>query len=150
NIHPYGEYMRRLEGTEKIKQAFSVPVEEGNYDPEWWLEMIQGFENEPEGGKRCDICFSVRLKQAAKYAKDNGFDCFTTTMTISPYKDAEKINSIGREFAKKFGISWVPSDFKKDEGFRKASEMGQELGLYWQKYCGCFYSVRSNIASPKE
>ncbi len=150
NIHPYGEYVRRLDGAEKVKQELSVPLEEGAYDVEWWLEMIQGFENEPEGGRRCDICYSVRLKQAAKYAKENGFDLFTTTMTLSEHKDAAKINSIGERFAKKFGISWVHSDFKKRDGFLNSTRMSKEMGLYRQSYCGCFYSVRSSIASPKE
>jgi predicted adenine nucleotide alpha hydrolase (AANH) superfamily ATPase len=119
NVHPYGEYI----------------VDD-------WLGHIAGFEEEPEGGKRCGICFSIRLKRTAEYAKKNGFDCFTTTLSISPHKNSDVINSLGEELAKKHGVSWVHSDFKKKDGFKRSSEMSKKIGLYRQKYCGCFYSVK--------
>jgi len=141
NIHPYSEYVRRLDSTKKVAEELGVELVEGDYDVEQWLGMIRGLEEEPEGGKRCRICFSMRLDAVAQYAADNGFDCFTTTMTISPHKDSELINSIGERVALKHGVEWVHSDFKKKDGFRKSVSMSKELGLYRQKYCGCFYSI---------
>jgi predicted adenine nucleotide alpha hydrolase (AANH) superfamily ATPase len=150
NVHPYGEYVRRLGNSQKVGERLGVGVEEGSYDVNGWLKEIECFEEEPEGGRRCKLCFAMRLRGAAEYAKKNGFDCFTTTMTISPHKDSDVINEIGRKLADEFGIEWVHSDFKKKDGFRKSTEMSKDMGLYRQKYCGCFYSVNSSIASPKE
>ena len=142
NIHPYGEYCKRLENEEKVAEHFGVKVVEGEYSVHHWLDLISGFEEEPEGGRRCKICFMQRLKKTAEYAKEKGFDCFTTTMSISPHKDSELINNIGEQFAKTFGVEWVHSDFKKKEGFRKSVSMSKKLGLYRQERCGCFYSVK--------
>ncbi|MBU2561964.1 MAG: epoxyqueuosine reductase QueH [Nanoarchaeota archaeon] len=143
NIHPSGEYYKRYENALKASKELGVPVIEGAYSPQEWLEMIKGFEEEPEGGTRCKICFSIRLAETARYAKLHGFDAFTTTMTISPHKDADVINKLGAELAKKHRISWVHSDFKKNDGFRKSTELSKKMGLYRQNYCGCFYSVRA-------
>lgn len=142
NIHPYGEYERRLEEAGRVAAEFEVPIIDEEYPVDDWLEMIKGFENDKEGGTRCRLCFVMRLEQVAKHAKENGFDCFTTTMTISPHKDSEKINEIGERMAQKHGVEWVHSDFKEDKGFQKSVELSNKLGLYRQKYCGCFYSVR--------
>jgi predicted adenine nucleotide alpha hydrolase (AANH) superfamily ATPase len=142
NIHPYGEFERRLENALKVGKELGVPVVEAEYEPEDWLEAIKGFEEEPEWGRRCKICFSMRLKRAAEYAKKKGFDCFTTTMTISPHKDAKLINETGEGWGKKYKVAWVHSDFKKNDGFKKSTEMSRKMGLYRQNYCGCFYSVR--------
>lgn len=150
NVHPYGEYVKRLENAQKVGAEMGVDVEEGEYDADGWLEQISGFEEEPEGGKRCLICFSMRLQETARHAKEKGFDCFTTTLTISPHKDSAVVNRIGEDLAQRFGVEWVHSDFKKKDGFRKSTEMSKEMGLYRQRYCGCFYSVKSSIASPKE
>ncbi len=145
NIHPCGEYEKRLEECKRVAEHLGLSIEEGTYDVERWLEMISGFEEAPEGGTRCRLCFSIRLDEVARYAKEKGFDCFTTTMTISPHKDSTKINEIGERVALKQGVSWVHSDFKKQDGFRKSVELSNKLGLYRQKYCGCFYSVRPDI-----
>jgi predicted adenine nucleotide alpha hydrolase (AANH) superfamily ATPase len=143
NIHPYAEYDKRLENALKVGKELGVPVIEAEYDPERWVELIAGFEEEPEGGKRCRICFSMRLARTAEYAAANGFDAFTTTMTISPHKDEKTINEIGAELAKKHKVAWVHSDFKKKDGFKKSGEISKKMGLYRQNYCGCFYSVRT-------
>jgi predicted adenine nucleotide alpha hydrolase (AANH) superfamily ATPase len=140
NIHPQSEYFRRLEAAEKVSKHFKVPLKEGGFDVEDWLELIQGFENAPEGGKRCDICFYMRLEETAKFAKENKFDLFTTTLSVSPHKDSDTINRLGRMLGKKHGIAWLKSDFKKNNGFKKSIELSKELALYRQNYCGCFYS----------
>jgi predicted adenine nucleotide alpha hydrolase (AANH) superfamily ATPase len=150
NIHPEGEYLRRLANAKKVGDFFKVPLTEADYDVDGWLERIAGMESEPEGGKRCSVCFADRLAATAKYAKEHGFDCFTTTLSISPHKDEKKINAIGEQLAKKHKINWLHSDFKKNDGFKKSIEMSKDLDLYRQKYCGCFYSVKSSIASPNE
>lgn len=139
NIHPQSEYFRRLEAAEKVSKHFRVPLKEGNFDVEDWLELIQSFEEAPEGGKRCNICFYMRLEETAKFAKENNFDMFTTTLSISPHKNSETINRLGKMFGKKYCITWLESDFKKNDGFKKSIELSKELGLYRQIYCGCFY-----------
>ncbi|MFC1741496.1 epoxyqueuosine reductase QueH [Nanoarchaeota archaeon] len=146
NIHPYGEYVKRLEDGEKVGALLGVPLVEGEYDPDAWIDLVQGLEEEPEGGRRCGVCFSMRIARAAEHAAENGFDCFTTTMTVSPHKDTGKINSIGENIASKHGVSWLHSDFKKKDGFRKSVAMSDEMGLYRQKHCGCFYSVKPGSA----
>ncbi len=140
NIHPYGEYDARLEAGEEVAKQLGVELIEGAYDAERWLKMVEGFENQPEGGKRCYICFAERLKRTAEYAKENGFDVFTTTMTISPHKDADVINRIGKYHSEKIGIEWLESNFKKKDGFKKSGEMSRKMGLYRQESCGCIYS----------
>ena len=150
NIHPSGEYYIRYENAQKVGKVLGVPIVEGQYSPEEWLDVVQGLEQEPEGGRRCTACFGIMLAETARYAKANGFDAFTTTLTISPHKDAGLINEMGESLASKHGLSWVHSDFKKKDGFRKSAEISRKMGLYRQDYCGCFYSVRSSIASPNE
>jgi predicted adenine nucleotide alpha hydrolase (AANH) superfamily ATPase len=142
NIHPAGEYERRLDCAKKVGGFLEVPLIEGEYAVDAWLDMIAGFESEPEGGKRCVICFADRLAATAKHAKENGFDCFTTTLMISPGKDVKKINALGENLAKKHKVKWVHSDLKKLCGSKDSAKMGKTLNLYSQKYCGCFYSVR--------
>ena len=150
NIHPSGEYYLRLEAGKKVASELGVEFIEGKYDVDEWLGLIAGHEEAPEGGRRCEICFMARLKEVAHYAGENGYDCVTTTMTISPHKDADKINKIGKHYCDDAGVEWIHSNFKKEDGFRKSSEMSAKMGLYRQKFCGCFYSRDNNIASPKE
>ncbi len=150
NIHPSGEHTKRFENARKVSKELNIPMIEGAYSPEEWLKMITGYEEEPEGGKRCKICFSIRLAESARYAKEHGFQCFTTTMTISPHKDSDVINRLGEHLAGQHKLEWVTSDFKQNDGFKKSIEMSKKMELYRQKYCGCFYSVNNNIASPKE
>lgn len=119
-----------------------VKVVEGKYDPENYLEAVRGLEGEPEGGARCAVCFRIRLEEAARYAKDNGFDGFTTTLTVSPHKNYRVISEIGREVAEKAGIEYYPFDFKKKDGFLHSIRLSKAYGLYRQDYCGCGFSKR--------
>jgi predicted adenine nucleotide alpha hydrolase (AANH) superfamily ATPase len=105
-----------------------------------WLSLTEGYEDEPEGGKRCEICYAMRLEETAKFAREEGFDSFGAVLTISPHKDARKINKIGKEIGEKYSVPFLESDFKKEDGFKKSVEMSKNLGLYRQDYCGCIYS----------
>ncbi len=132
---------RKNELLRLVREAgFPVKVEVLEHDPENFYENVKGLENEPEGGKRCFICYELRLRRAAMYASDNGFDYFTTTLSISPLKNAEKINEIGQKLAEEYGIRHLPSDFKKKNGYLRSIELSKEYGLYRQDYCGCVYS----------
>lgn len=146
NIAPEEEYRMRVEEQKKLieQMRFRHPVSfiEGNYDPERFYEMAKGLEKVPEGGERCFGCFRLRLEETAKEALKGKFDYFTTTLTISPLKNAEKLNEIGIEVAEKYGISWLPSDFKKKNGYKRSTELSAEYGLYRQNYCGCVFSKR--------
>lgn len=134
NIQPQEEYQKRLSDARLIAERTGLELIEGRYEPERWNDQVKGHENEPEGGERCNICYRMRLQETAKNAE--GFDIIGTTLTISPYKDADKINSIGREI----GIPFLESNFKKKDGYRKSIEHSRMHGLYRQDYCGCLYS----------
>ncbi|MGN0709672.1 MAG: epoxyqueuosine reductase QueH, partial [Anaerovoracaceae bacterium] len=120
-----------------------VSFVEGDYFPEEYLELVKGFENEPEGGRRCTICFTQRLRAAASYALGHGYDCFTTTLTVSPYKNYPLISSIGKKTADELGIRYLDMDFKKKAGFEKSVKLSKAYGLYRQNYCGCDFSKRT-------
>ncbi len=107
------------------------------YDPQSFEEMAKGLEDEPEGGKRCPKCYELRMRKAAKYAAENRFDYFTTTLSISPYKNADWINAIGEKLEKEYGVKHLPSDFKKKDGYKRSIELSREYELYRQEYCGC-------------
>ena len=113
---------------------------EAPYDPEAYLAAVKGMEDLPEGGERCTVCFRLRLKRTAEEAARGGYDYFTTTLTISPLKDAERLNRIGEEAAREAGAVWLPSDFKKRDGYKRSIELSNEFGLYRQNYCGCVFS----------
>ena len=119
-----------------------VKVIEGNYDPDNYLKAVKGLEGEPEGGARCAVCFRMRLMEAAKYAKEHGFDGFTTTLTVSPHKNYRVISEIGQEIAEEVGIEYYPFDFKKKDGFLHSIKLSKAYGLYRQDYCGCRFSKR--------
>ncbi len=140
NIHPRGEYERRLTTARAYAEKIGLELLEGEYDNDGWMAATKGFENEPEGGARCAICYRLRLEETAKRAKRMGCDYFTTTLTISPRKRADVINPIGVEMAGKYGIDFHAEDFKKKEGFKHSVEMSKQQGLYRQDYCGCLYS----------
>lgn len=140
NIHPELEYKRRLEELIKFAGIKKYPliIEE---DPhEFWFHRIKGLEKEKEGGKRCEECFKMRLEKTAFYAMQNGFDCFTTVLTISPHKNSSKINQIGKNIAEKYNIAFLEENFKKKDGFKKSIKLSEEYGFYRQSYCGCIYS----------
>lgn len=146
NIYPEEEYRARAKEQARLisEMDFENPVyfEEGSYEPERFFEMSKGLENVKEGGERCFKCFELRLREAAEMAKKGGYDYFTTTLTISPLKNAQKLNEIGEHLGKEYGISHLPSDFKKKNGYKRSTELSAEHQLYRQNYCGCVYSKR--------
>jgi predicted adenine nucleotide alpha hydrolase (AANH) superfamily ATPase len=139
NIYPREEYDRRLEATRTVAEKLGFPLETGPYDSDDWFRETESLKNEPEGGKRCEVCFRLRLEKTHKYLLDSGLDAFTTTLTISPRKKADTVNRIGGEIG---GERFLKRDFKKKAGFQKANELAEELRLYRQNYCGCIYSIR--------
>ena len=139
NIHPLEEYERRLEVAYKVAKELNFLLEVPSYIPEEWFEKTNSLENEPEGGKRCRVCFRLRLKKAYLYLQDYGWDAFTTTLTVSPRKSADMINQIGQEISRD---KFLVRDFKKEEGFQRAVELAKKWALYRQNYCGCLYSMR--------
>lgn len=142
NIHPEEEYLRRLEAFRILCKEVDITCIEGEYEVFKWFESIKGHEGEPEGGKRCNICFRFRLNATASLAAGLGADYFTTTHTVSPHKDASGINHIGRELSSQYGIDFLEADFKKNNGFKKSVDLSRDLGLYRQHYCGCVFSFR--------
>lgn len=141
NVHPRDEYLRRLQGAATASRAKGIPIWVPLYDPESWLASVKGTENEPEGGKRCEICFSIRLAATARLAGLVSFDAFATTLTISPRKDATRINEIGEQLASSSSVSYLPSDFKKQHGFQHSIQKSKAMRLYRQRYCGCCFSL---------
>ncbi|WP_026507549.1 epoxyqueuosine reductase QueH [Butyrivibrio sp. MC2013] len=131
---------RDFEGMNSDENASLISFMEGKYDPENWLSAVKGMEDIPEGGDRCTKCFMLRLDEAGRVAAEGGFDLFTTTLTISPLKNADKLNLAGREAADKYGIFFLPSDFKKKNGYKRSIELSKRFDLYRQDYCGCAYS----------
>ncbi len=140
NIHPEREYKKRLEETRRLAKEWGFKLYEGRYNTEDWFRETKGLEGEPEGGRRCEVCYRIRLEKTAEFGKEMGFDSFTTTLTISPHKPAGVIHKIGEEIGKRYGIKFLKEDFKKRDGFKKSVELSKELGLYRQVYCGCEYS----------
>lgn len=146
NISPEAEYRYRTEEVQRLIRELPTehPVHfiEGKYDPERFYEAARGLEDVPEGGERCEKCFRLRLHEAAEEAKKGGFDYFTTTLTISPMKNAALLNSIGEDEAVKEQVVWLPSDFKKKNGYHRSVELSAEYGLYRQDFCGCVFSKK--------
>jgi hypothetical protein len=140
NIHPRVEYNKRRDELKKYADKLQLDFVEGPYDSANWLERIRGLEDEPEKGKRCEICFDIRLAESARYAKENSFDYWTTVLSISPHKSAEQINMIGTRIADIVGLPFIIADWKKNEGFKIASQQSKEEDFYRQEYCGCIYS----------
>lgn len=147
NIHPQEEYEKRLSQFPKLLSAESyqtVKTLDAPYNPDDFFEAVKGLENEPEGGARCTECFQLRLSQTAKTAKERGFDYFTTTLTVSPHKNAALLNEIGMRLGIEYGVRFLPSDFKKKEGYKRSIELSKAFGLYRQTDCGCIFSKRDN------
>ena len=141
NIQPRAEYDLRLENQRKVLAAMpEVHILECAYDGEAYNAAVRGLEGEPEGGARCTVCFRLRLEETARLAAEGKFDYFCTTHTVSPHKDAARINTIGRALGEQYGVAWLPSDFKKREGYKQSITLSRELDLYRQDYCGCLYS----------
>lgn len=146
NISPREEYEKRVEEMRRLirEMKFDHPVSflEGDYRPEVFFEMAKGLEDLPEGQERCFRCYRLRLEETARLAKEYGFSWFTTTLSISPLKNASMLNQIGEELGEIYHISHLPSDFKKKNGYKRSTELSKEYGLYRQNYCGCVFSRR--------
>ena len=146
NIFPAEEYEKRVKEQEalilRLPAKHRISFLEGPYEQERFYEMAKGLELEPEGGERCFRCYHLRLLEAAQMARAGAFDYFTTTLSKSPLKDAEKLNEIGEKFAREYGVAYLNSDFKKRNGYKRSIELSREYGLYRQDYCGCVYSLR--------
>ena len=150
NIAPRAEFDRRAAEIERLAaqlpHANDLRVIVGDYDNEAFTQMCRGHEDDSEGGARCALCFRMRLEAAAKLAARLGDDYFTTSLTISPLKDARLLNAIGVEMGRGAGVQWLFSDFKKKNGYKRSCELSREYGLYRQDYCGCVYSRRERDA----
>lgn len=146
NIAPADEYRKRVSEMQRLIREMPLPhpveFEEGVYDPDRFYEMARGKEDIPEGGERCFACFEMRLREAAQEALRLHMDYFTTSLSISPLKDAQKLNEIGIRLGEEYGVPYLVSDFKKKNGFRRSTELSREYHLYRQNYCGCVYSRR--------
>ena len=142
NIYPEEEYKKRLKEAEKFAGIAGTDFLAPEYDTLRWQEAVKGLEREPEGGRRCAVCYRLRLESVAELAAGRKDDFFGTTLTISPHKDAVLINALGEEISRKYGVRFYNADFKKKEGFKIACRLAKEHGLYRQSYCGCQYSVR--------
>lgn len=147
NISMSEEYLRRVEEQKRLIAAYNregkgheIQIVEGDYEPAKFFEMAKGLEHCPEGGERCERCFALRLSETARRAKEGNYDFFATTLTISPLKNAEMLNHIGEEMAEQYGTVWLPTDFKKKNGYKRSVELSAEYDLYRQNFCGCAFS----------
>lgn len=170
NIYPEEEYERRLKDVKELATIYKVPLsvetrlQQIDRETKLWFKLVKGLEKEPasgpssgallsteqslghtaqrEGGKRCQVCFQMRLEKTAQFAKSQNFDYLATTLTMGPQKKAEKINALGKKIADKYGIDFYSADFKKENGFQKSIELSKKYNFYRQNYCGCIYSKR--------
>lgn len=147
NISAEEEYRKRVKEQQRLiasynneKKGYPISIVEGDYKPSKFFEIAKGYENCAEGGERCFRCFELRLRETAVRASEEGYDYFATTLTISPLKNAMKLNEIGQALSEEYGIPWLPSDFKKKNGYKRSIELSAEYDLYRQDYCGCAYS----------
>ena len=144
NISPESEFRHRLEEQIRLVNEMlpgrGISVAEGEYDAEEFYRRVKGHEKDREGGERCGICFEMRLRRTAEFAKANGMDYFTTTLSISPLKDAQRLNALGGGLAGEYGVKYLFSDFKKKEGYKRSCTLSAEYGLYRQDFCGCVFS----------
>ena len=147
NISPKDEYIKRVDEVKRLIKEMpacaDVKFIEGRYEPSEFYEAAKGLEDAPEGGERCLKCFELRLNEAAKTAAETGAEYVCTTLTISPLKSAENLNRIGEETAARYGVKWLPSDFKKKNGYKRSIELSNEYNLFRQNYCGCVFSKRT-------
>jgi len=154
NITYIEEYQKRVKEQQRLISLLPVknPVQfrQGTYEPKRFFEMAKGLESCPEGGKRCFLCYEMRLLETAKLAKEEGFDYFATTLSVSPYKNAAKLNEIGERLSQKYDIPFLAADFKKKNGYKRSIELSKEYELYRQNYCGCVYSRMNRPNSSEE
>ncbi|MBW2992689.1 epoxyqueuosine reductase QueH [Candidatus Woesearchaeota archaeon] len=150
NIHPSGEYLKRLFYVRKAAQRYNLPLVVGDYDFDEFFKRTKGLEQEKENGARCEKCFDLRLRNVAKIAKEKRFDLFATTLTVSPFKNLGVIRQVGRRLENDFGVEFLAKDFNKEGGFKRSLDMCKELDVYRQNYCGCIFSLDRSVASPNE
>ena len=151
NISMEAEYQKRVEEQKRLIAAYNglpdsghpIAVIEGDYEPGMFFAAAKGLEQCPEGGERCFACYELRLRKTAELAKTLGQDYFATTLTISPLKNAVKLNEIGEQLSEEYQVPWLPNDFKKKNGYKRSVELSAEYGLYRQDHCGCVYSLRT-------
>jgi len=143
NIHPEEEFQKRAAAVAFLCQTKGIGCHVMPYDPEKWIGETKAFASEPEGGKRCLLCFELQLKAAAEYAVRCGAGSLTTTLTISPHKDPSAINGIGEKICSEHGLVWISKIWRKNNGFKRSVDESRKLGLYRQDYCGCIYSIRN-------
>lgn len=156
NISEREEYQKRAAEQKRLIKAYNaegkgypISVVEGDYVPEKFFETARGLEDCPEGGERCFRCFELRLRETAKQAVQGGYDYFATTLTVSPLKNAAKLNEIGEALSQEYDVPWLPSDFKKREGYKRSIELSGQYDLYRQNYCGCIYSKNPKLRVDK-
>ena len=148
NIEPIMEYEKRKSEQIRLIKELNLPnvrILDIDYDNDTYREYIKGHEKDKEGGERCHLCYRLRLEKCAKVAKENNYEYFGTTLTVSPYKNAEVLNKIGEELSSIYNIKWLYSDFKKKDGYKKSIELSHKYNLYRQDYCGCDFSNYHNI-----
>ena len=153
NIEPYEEYERRKEEEKRFIREYpnvnKLDIIDCDYDNDKFISMSKGLENEPERGARCIKCYYLRMDYTANKCKELGYDYFGTTLTVSPYKDSNKLNEIGESLEKKYNVNYLYSDFKKNNGYKHSIELSKEYNLYRQDYCGCKYSKRDKELRDK-
>ena len=141
NIRPEAEYRKRLDALRELLAQMPTASPVHLLDPGWrgeeFMTAVRGLEGEPEGGKRCPVCFRLRLEETARLAAGEGYDFFGTTLTVSPHKNAPTLNAIGEALAREYGVTWLPSDFKKRNGYLRSIQLSKQYGIYRQEYCGC-------------
>jgi epoxyqueuosine reductase len=142
NIYPEAEYFLRRDAAEDVSRQMGIPFVAGLYDQELFSDAVRGFEQEPENGARCTLCYRLRLTATALYARENGFDCFASTLTTGPQKKAAVINPLGTGIGGQYGVTFLEKDWKKQDGFRRSCELARSLGVFRQHYCGCRFSIR--------
>lgn len=152
NIYPEAEFNKRFQNQIKVIEAMGladrVQIMASPWKHDSYLARVKGLEAEPEGGERCTACFRLRLNETAQTAKKYGYDWFCTTLTVSPHKDAKRINEIGEEIGQAYGVRFLPSDFKKREGYKRSTELSRQYGIYRQNYCGCEFSKPAENEEP--
>lgn len=144
NIFPQQEYQKRLEEQKRYARIMDIDVIEGEWDESEFIKLAKGHELDKEGGERCSICFRLRLEKTAKVAKENGFDVFATTLSVSPHKNTLMINKVGEEISQAEQIEFLPENFKKQNGYLDSVQLSKKYNLYRQNYCGCRFSIRKD------
>lgn len=154
NISEEKEYLKRLNEIKKLVEEIphknKIEIVEGRYEPKEFFDIARGLEDAKEGGERCFKCYRLREEEAAKYAKENNYDFFTTTLSISPHKNADKLNEIGEELQDKYQVNYLYADFKKKGGYQRSIVLSKEYDLYRQDFCGCVYSKRDREIEKNE